>query len=280
MNNKEEINLYIEERQDTLIWMQDEVELEILEEVVTFILNDIKQKFQTDILTLRDEENQYYEIDQIIEFKRPHTYITIPQRHDVKTLAMNQLRQNRSIYNISNEKVLVEKYKGTRKVESVDYSIAVIKKTNQKYLDTLKGIFDDLLIQPKKRNSVTQETQQPIQLQQNQPESPKFGQQPKENTSPSWISKRALNESIKKCELKQLTLEDVSKHNTSDSAWIVINSKVYDVTHYLNKHPGGKEQLMRGVGTDGTPLFMQHHPWVNAHYLLEHSQVGFLINHK
>jgi len=45
MNNKEEINLYIEERQDTLIWMQDEVELEILEEVVTFILNDIKQKF-------------------------------------------------------------------------------------------------------------------------------------------------------------------------------------------------------------------------------------------
>lgn len=63
MNNKEEINLYIEERQDTLIWMQDEVELEILEEVVTFILNDIKQKFQTDILTLRDEENQYYEID-------------------------------------------------------------------------------------------------------------------------------------------------------------------------------------------------------------------------
>lgn len=33
----------------------------------------------------------------------------------------------------------------------------------------------------------------------------------------------------------------VSKHNTSDSAWIVINSKVYDVTHYLNKHPGGKE---------------------------------------
>jgi len=58
--------------------MEDEVDLETLDEVVTFILNDIKQKFQTDLLTLRDQENQYYEIEQIVEFKRPHTYITIP----------------------------------------------------------------------------------------------------------------------------------------------------------------------------------------------------------
>ncbi|CAD8127646.1 unnamed protein product [Paramecium sonneborni] len=280
MNNKEQINLYIEERQDTLIWTQEEVQLEILDEVVTFILNDIKHKYQTDVLTLRDEENQYYEFDQIIQFKRPHTYITIPQRHDVKTLALNQLRPNRSVYHISNEKVIVEKYKGTRRVESVDYSLEVIKKMNQKYLDTLKAIFDDLVIQPKKRNSLTHETQQLFEQQKNEPESPKFGQSAKDNTSSTQIQKRTLNESVKKCELKQLTIEDVSKHNTSDSAWIVINSKVYDVTHYLNKHPGGREQLMKGVGTDGTPLFMSHHPWVNAHYLLEHSQVGFLINHK
>ena len=57
MNNKEEINFYIEERQDVIIWMAGEVDLEILDEVVIFITNEIKQKYQTDILRLRDQEN-------------------------------------------------------------------------------------------------------------------------------------------------------------------------------------------------------------------------------
>ncbi|CAD8152664.1 unnamed protein product [Paramecium octaurelia] len=279
MNNKEVINLYIEDRQDTLEWMGDEVEIETLDEVVTFILNDIKQKYQTDLLTLRDHENQYYEIDQIVEFKRPHTYITIPQRQDVKTLAKNEVRLNRNIYTIKNGSILLEKYKGARKVECVDYQLSAIKKANQKYVDTLIGIFDDLVIQPKKRNSIKNEAVKPIQFQK-EPESPKFGQSPKESLSPSWIQRKQLSDSSKKNDLKQLTIDEVAKHNTINSAWIVINSKVYDVTKYLNKHPGGQEELMKGVGTDGTALFMQNHPWVNAHYLLEQFQVGFLINHK
>lgn len=42
MNNKEEINIYIEDRQDQLFWTSNEVELDILDEVVIFITNDIK----------------------------------------------------------------------------------------------------------------------------------------------------------------------------------------------------------------------------------------------
>ncbi|CAD8173246.1 unnamed protein product [Paramecium pentaurelia] len=278
-NNKEVINLYIEDRQDTIEWIQDEVEIETLDEVVTYILNDIKQKYQTDLLTLRDQENQYYEIEQIVEFKRPHTYITIPQRHNVKTLAKNEVRQNRNIYTIKNDSILLEKYKDTCKVETVDYKLIDIKKANQKYVDTLIGIFDDLVIQPKKRNSLKNEVPQPIQFQ-NEIESPKFGQSSKESVSPSWIQRKSLSDSNKKNDLKQCTIDEVAKHNTINSAWIVINSKVYDVTKYLNKHPGGQEEIMKGVGSDGTALFMQNHPWVNAHYLLEQFQVGFLIEHK
>lgn len=37
---------------------------------------------------------------------------------------------NRNIYHISNEKLTIDKFKSTRKVESVDYSINVIKKMN------------------------------------------------------------------------------------------------------------------------------------------------------
>jgi len=35
----------------------------------------------------------------------------------------------------------------------------------------------------------------------------------------------------------------------------VVNGKVYDVTYYLNYHPGGKDKLMLGIGQDCTPLF-------------------------
>ncbi|CAK66208.1 unnamed protein product (macronuclear) [Paramecium tetraurelia] len=259
--------------------MGDEVEIETLDEVVTFILNDLKQQYHTDLLTLRDQENQYYEIDQIVEFKRPHTFITIPQRHDVKTLAKNEVRGNRNIYSIKNDTILLQKYKETCKVETVNYRLEDIKKANKKYVDTLVGIFDEMVIQPKKRNSLKNEVPSPIQFQ-DQPESPKFGYSPKNSVSPSWIQRKSLSDSSKKNDLKQCTIDEVAKHNTINSAWIVINSKVYDVTKYLNKHPGGKEELMKGVGTDGTALFMQNHPWVNAHYLLEQFQVGFLINHK
>lgn len=38
-------------------------------------------------------------------------------------------------------------------------------------------------------------------------------------------------------------------------AWIVINGKIYDVTYYIDIHPGGKAEIMQGVGRDGTALF-------------------------
>ena len=34
-----------------------------------------------------------------------------------------------------------------------------------------------------------------------------------------------------------------------------IAGKVYNITPYLDFHPGGIDELMRGAGTDGTALF-------------------------
>jgi hypothetical protein len=52
----------------------------------------------------------------------------------------------------------------------------VIKKLNQKYLETLQGIFDGMLVQPKKRTSInnSDSSLSPIQIPK-EPESPKFG---------------------------------------------------------------------------------------------------------
>jgi cytochrome b5 len=56
-------------------------------------------------------------------------------------------------------------------------------------------------------------------------------------------------------ELKQLTRDDVKQHNTSKSAWVILDDKVYDITKFLDEHPGGEEVLLEQAGGDGTESF-------------------------
>lgn len=42
---------------------------------------------------------------------------------------------------------------------------------------------------------------------------------------------------------------DVIKHNSKNSCWIVLDSKVYDVTRFLGSHPGGAAILLKQAGT-------------------------------
>lgn len=59
---------------------------------------------------------------------------------------------------------------------------------------------------------------------------------------------------------------------------MAIRGKVYNVTRYLDYHPGGADQLMRGAGKDATSLFDEHHAWVNIDQLLAKCYVGPLRN--
>ncbi|KAG1331394.1 cytochrome b5 [Cocos nucifera] len=54
---------------------------------------------------------------------------------------------------------------------------------------------------------------------------------------------------------KVYTLKEVSQHNTNKDCWLVIGGKVYDVTNFLEDHPGGDEVLLSSTGKDATDDF-------------------------
>lgn len=56
-------------------------------------------------------------------------------------------------------------------------------------------------------------------------------------------------------EAKLFTLAEVSEHNTRTDCWLVIEGKVYDVTKFLDDHPGGDEVLLSSTGKDATDDF-------------------------
>ncbi|KAJ2726767.1 hypothetical protein GGI07_000278 [Coemansia sp. Benny D115] len=56
-------------------------------------------------------------------------------------------------------------------------------------------------------------------------------------------------------EVKAFSGEEVSKHSTREDIWIVIHGKVYDVTTFLDEHPGGEEVILEHAGIDATEAF-------------------------
>ena len=73
-----------------------------------------------------------------------------------------------------------------------------------------------------------------------------------------------------------ITKEELKTHRTTADAWISIRGVVYDVTSYMQFHPGGAKILLASCGRDSTDLFDRHHRWVDASYLLGSKRVGRL----
>lgn len=47
----------------------------------------------------------------------------------------------------------------------------------------------------------------------------------------------------------KLSAQEIASHRSTSSCWIVVDSEAYDVTSYLNKHPGGAAVLLKQGGT-------------------------------
>lgn len=75
-------------------------------------------------------------------------------------------------------------------------------------------------------------------------------------------------------ELKLYTFDEVAKHNTTDDLWVVYNGKVYDVSKYVDEHPGGEEVVADVAGTDATEAFDDIGHSEDAHEIMAGLLVG------
>ncbi|KAI1823287.1 hypothetical protein F4861DRAFT_338707 [Xylaria intraflava] len=52
---------------------------------------------------------------------------------------------------------------------------------------------------------------------------------------------------------------DVAKHNTKEDCWVVINGRIWDVTEWLNVHPGGSDIIAKFAGQDASVGYNSMH---------------------
>ncbi|OQR86262.1 sterol-4-alpha-carboxylate 3-dehydrogenase, decarboxylating isoform X1 [Achlya hypogyna] len=69
-------------------------------------------------------------------------------------------------------------------------------------------------------------------------------------------------------EYRKYTRAEVAVHNKETDAWIIVKDKVYDITEYVEDHPGGLS-ILNDAGGDATVGFYgpQHPPTVAEHIL-------------
>ncbi|MES2014693.1 MAG: cytochrome b5-like heme/steroid binding domain-containing protein [Patescibacteria group bacterium] len=57
----------------------------------------------------------------------------------------------------------------------------------------------------------------------------------------------------------EYTLAEVAKHNSASSCYTAVNGSVYDLTRFIDQHPGGVQAIESLCGIDGTTAFLAQH---------------------
>jgi cytochrome b involved in lipid metabolism len=68
---------------------------------------------------------------------------------------------------------------------------------------------------------------------------------PTKTTNPSVTNSSAIT----------LTQQEIAKHNNGSDCWLIINQQVYNVTTYLNQHPGNASAILPYCGQEATAAF-------------------------
>ncbi|KAI9020648.1 acyl-CoA dehydrogenase/oxidase [Phycomyces nitens] len=79
--------------------------------------------------------------------------------------------------------------------------------------------------------------------------------------------------------LKTFTREEVSRHASESDLWIIIDSSVYDMSRFIDFHPGGATPILEFAGKDATEDFYGLH---RQEVLVKYSKykIGTIANEK
>ena len=78
---------------------------------------------------------------------------------------------------------------------------------------------------------------------------------------------------------KVISCEEVSKHNSLQDAWVVVDGRVCDVTGFVHAHPGGLDVLEGHLGKDVSHLIRSpnlHRHSRSAYKILDQCCIGVL----
>jgi len=75
-------------------------------------------------------------------------------------------------------------------------------------------------------------------------------------------------------ETKVFQFSEVQTHGSLTDCWLTIHGKVYDVTKFLEHHPGGDDVLISASGKDATNDFEDVGHSVDAHNLMKDFEIG------
>jgi len=78
--------------------------------------------------------------------------------------------------------------------------------------------------------------------------------------------------------VKKFSLKEVEGHKDKKSCWVVIADNVYDVTKFLEEHPGGEEVLLEQAGKDATENFEDVGHSTDARTMMKDYLVGEIID--
>lgn len=68
------------------------------------------------------------------------------------------------------------------------------------------------------------------------------------------MSKMGISE-----QLSYVSLDEVKRHSNGEDCWIIVHSKVYDVSSFHGEHPGGSGIILKYAGTDATAAYDEIH---------------------
>lgn len=73
---------------------------------------------------------------------------------------------------------------------------------------------------------------------------------PHDNTSKASTGPAPTAVALGAGALRAYSKAEIAKHNTVNDAWVSCNGFVFDVTNFMDSHPGGKEVLLDSLGSD------------------------------